>query len=798
MTSLRDVRNLWQKQKSKFAIQRDTRAAVLGDGRGTGTANIVVQNGTDFVWARDTAESRIFYPILNRVGVPLVHDLPVLLGYTDEEPEIEQVIRIYTEGLGGNTPITSVPTTPAHHQQHEFGGGDEVKIEGRLFQPGLVHPTVPASMQVLVNGFVYYYDEWRRYDGGSSQSLAGFLPASGYKVYVLIAFDPDTRNLVYRPGFQYAIGSPQDLYPSFEDVPAPSGNEYPLGWILLEATTTVVDWTSTNNNIGDARLHVGYPARSILDRLTQLEGSTESSLPLTGAEGFSSSSSGGGTTTTTTSLGWYNVRDYGAIGDGATNDTSAVSSAISAMNSAGGGILYFPKGKYLTTGGFNLASPCIVRGDGNTSEFGTMVFTSATQVICSSGSTSLFTVTDYGASFRDMALICSAGTASSGAGIKVVAPATGYLYSQQHYDNITVSGFYDCMDIQVAFLWHMDNCNILYPVRYGMKIANEFWEDWGNFSISNCQFHPGARNSTAAIRHESGGGAMISNCNIDGWRPVVAGVPDMGTIYRFDYGYDLAPTSDSSGLSMSNCVIENWGIDAIRVVSTGTIAWGFIVITGCEFGGYGVTGSAIRMTAATAGYIIRVIITGNVFFSTTTTGSAINLTKISHVRLNGNTNDPSSSGFPSFLTQSGCVDLLNFELAEFTQTVYDTAAIAAGTTTAGAFSDVDATNAKITHTNTSYGSYKVTFTFSHYVSGTGVDILWRLTDGTTNSTGQERYSASGADIAVITLSQIFTWAEGAHTVKLQKWNVAGTITVNQIQAVSGSLGLAMSVERIGT
>lgn len=43
------------------------------------------------------------------------------------------------------------------------------------------------------------------------------------------------------------------------------------------------------------------------------------------------------------------VTEYGAVGDGVTNCTSAINAAISAANAAGGGIVYFPPGTYLTS-----------------------------------------------------------------------------------------------------------------------------------------------------------------------------------------------------------------------------------------------------------------------------------------------------------------------------------------------------------------------------------------------------------------------------------------------------------------
>lgn len=60
-----------------------------------------------------------------------------------------------------------------------------------------------------------------------------------------------------------------------------------------------------------------------------------------------------------------NVRDYGAVGDGATDDRAAINSAIAALVSHG--TLYFPAGKYRITGGvtaFASLSYITVTGDG--------------------------------------------------------------------------------------------------------------------------------------------------------------------------------------------------------------------------------------------------------------------------------------------------------------------------------------------------------------------------------------------------------------------------------------------------
>lgn len=45
---------------------------------------------------------------------------------------------------------------------------------------------------------------------------------------------------------------------------------------------------------------------------------------------------------------FYNVKDYGAIGNGVTVNTTSIQNAINAANAAGGGTVYFPVGTYLT------------------------------------------------------------------------------------------------------------------------------------------------------------------------------------------------------------------------------------------------------------------------------------------------------------------------------------------------------------------------------------------------------------------------------------------------------------------
>jgi parallel beta-helix repeat protein len=60
----------------------------------------------------------------------------------------------------------------------------------------------------------------------------------------------------------------------------------------------------------------------------------------------------------------YNARDFGATGDGQTDDTLAIQSAINTASAAGGGIVYVPAGTYIVTASIELFSHTGLRGDG--------------------------------------------------------------------------------------------------------------------------------------------------------------------------------------------------------------------------------------------------------------------------------------------------------------------------------------------------------------------------------------------------------------------------------------------------
>ena len=62
-------------------------------------------------------------------------------------------------------------------------------------------------------------------------------------------------------------------------------------------------------------------------------------------------------------LNWVNVRDFGAIGDGVANDTTAIQAAFDAAESEG--VVYFPEGIYLRTAPVVIDCPTTITGGGH-------------------------------------------------------------------------------------------------------------------------------------------------------------------------------------------------------------------------------------------------------------------------------------------------------------------------------------------------------------------------------------------------------------------------------------------------
>ena len=61
-------------------------------------------------------------------------------------------------------------------------------------------------------------------------------------------------------------------------------------------------------------------------------------------------------------IGFWNVRDFGAIGDGKIDDTAAFQKALDAAAQAEGGVVHAPRGNYLFKGHLNVPAAVTLAG----------------------------------------------------------------------------------------------------------------------------------------------------------------------------------------------------------------------------------------------------------------------------------------------------------------------------------------------------------------------------------------------------------------------------------------------------
>jgi polygalacturonase len=58
----------------------------------------------------------------------------------------------------------------------------------------------------------------------------------------------------------------------------------------------------------------------------------------------------------------FDVRQFGAVGDGKTDDTAAFQRALDAAGKAGGGVAYAPRGNYFFAGHLNVPNAVTLAG----------------------------------------------------------------------------------------------------------------------------------------------------------------------------------------------------------------------------------------------------------------------------------------------------------------------------------------------------------------------------------------------------------------------------------------------------
>ena len=337
-------------------------------------------------------------------------------------------------------------------------------------------------------------------------------------------------------------------------------------------------------------------------------------------------------------LGWTNVKDYGAIGNGVADDTAAIDAAIAALpSSSPGGVLFFPPGDYLTTGGHVLDKPCVVQGSGGggglTLDYqpSDLAIPYVTRIACDSTTAVLFTREER-VDFADLAMVQTAGVASAGAA--VLGASTGGNATGS-YVNVTIHGFYNNINEPYGRGLFIDRCYILDAVNFNLAFQGIDTPDVGWLQLTNSFFYQTTQDCDTHVWIGSGGGIKI----IGNW---FAGAGSLNQTAEFGIYLNVQASVATSDLLISNNHFENLRGNCIKGTTPATAGtWRFIMIEGNHLANYQ-TGSTFAIDFVADGqYDFRNIsIIGNQMYGYRPSGGnsphAIRLTNVQDVVTVGN------------------------------------------------------------------------------------------------------------------------------------------------------------------
>lgn len=325
---------------------------------------------------------------------------------------------------------------------------------------------------------------------------------------------------------------------------------------------------------------------------------------------------------------FLSVKDFGATGDGSTDDSAAIQAAIDALSTAGGRV-FFPSGTYKLGTVLTISSPICLFGEGPDSTFlRTVGDTNAIHLSTSDASYS---------TISDMELKPLTST-TTGVGILVSSASTAVSFFKIR--NVLIRAYNYGINIVTGMTFTIDACYLLDNITSCLQVSNTISPDNGDFLVSNCVFDSGI-GGTYAMNFISGGGMKVIGNKI--------GHHSIG-IYL-----SLAASVVTSDLIIANNSIENQSVSAIKMDNTsgattflntsicgnqmGNAPSNAIDISGSIFSKLIITDNNI---AADDSYCLtitnasNVMIDGNSFIGVNATETAINLNTVSNVSIGDN------------------------------------------------------------------------------------------------------------------------------------------------------------------
>ncbi len=223
-------------------------------------------------------------------------------------------------------------------------------------------------------------------------------------------------------------------------------------------------------------------------------------------------------------LGAFDVKDYGATGNGSTDDRAAIQSAIDAAQTAGGGTVFFPTGIYHISSGLNITHSAMHLLGENA------------YIIVTYSSGDVITMTGPGAS-------AAPGTDDYYRDLSV----RGLHFYGQHHTSGTALRLSYVRNIMVA------DCSFLTLNTLAELGTTNQPDNVQQFYLLNCHIGLIEQQTGSALKHgislNSGAAAVIRDCTIEGLHGATGN-------QSFISQHETATNWD--GLVVSGCTVAGW------------------------------------------------------------------------------------------------------------------------------------------------------------------------------------------------------------------------------------------------
>jgi len=311
---------------------------------------------------------------------------------------------------------------------------------------------------------------------------------------------------------------------------------------------------------------------------------------------------------------FFFVTQYGATGNGTTDDTAAIQAAFTACGTAGGGVVFFPKGDYKISATITWPAGATIRaigvngGDviqnGTIEGCSTIIMTAQITAFATSGELDRI---------ENLQFVGTVG-----------ATAGAFVNSSSFNFEAINCGFYGGFDGIV--LTRNQNTRI---VRCGFRelndnaiaLSNSVSPDDGDATIMDCAFTCSTATTQAGIFQSGSGGTKVISCKF-----VSAG--NMVYCIHSTFGAGLS-TSD---LLVCNCSLELFKTAGILVTASAGAFFENVVVVGNNISSYA-GGQGITLNGTGSGAFRDMTITGNAINNCTI---GINMASATNVNIVGN------------------------------------------------------------------------------------------------------------------------------------------------------------------